>query len=66
MSTTPTHENATTHVYTQLRKWQTRILNQFGDTNEPLVSDLLVVDLIAAEGLGVVETNTIIDYDAVS
>ena len=67
MSTTPAQENATTNVYTQLRKWQTRIINlRPEDTNEPLVSDLLVVDLIAAEGLGAVETDTIIDYDAVS
>jgi hypothetical protein len=67
MSMSLYHETASSNIYTPLRQWQTRIIAlRPGDTCDPLVSDLSVVDLIAAEGLGFHDSDTIIQYEAVS
>ena len=54
-------------IYTPLKDWQTRILCvQSGASGQPLVTQLLPVDLIYFEGVIITETHTKILYEAIS
>lgn len=54
-------------VYQPLNLWQTRIIKIFpGRLHDPVRCQLLTVDIIGVEGLGIPESNEIIRYDALS
>jgi hypothetical protein len=56
------------HIYRPLIPWQTRLirLHPDGDIKSPVTCDLLVVDVIAAGGLGIVDESIVVESEAIS